>query len=180
MIFCNKCGATITDDGTICPSCGAELKNQAGEYTTLANNKEEIIASGTKTKAKVSKGIIILIAIAAVFIIAFLVVNEMGKASLKKELLRDWLDVDGSIIKVLDFSENRVEYRLETGYSWLDTTVGKYDYKVVSKNKIKIKMFGNKYETYTIKINDDKNMITVTPAITSVDPKEYWFNLDYY
>lgn len=185
MIFCPKCGEAIPDESITCPKCGVELKKedeQAVVYVSQAISDADSSTNSVKANglSKVPKSVKIAIGVVALLAIVFFVVNEMGKASLKKELLRDWMDIDDGIIKVLDFSDNKVEYRLETGYSWMDMTVGKYDYKVVSKNKIKINMFGDKYETYTIEFNDDKNMITVTPAITSVDSKENWFNLDDY
>ncbi|MDE7114752.1 MAG: hypothetical protein K2O57_11360, partial [Acetatifactor sp.] len=67
---------------------------------------------------------------------------------------------------------------LETGYSWMNTTVANYDYKVVNKNTIKVLRYGNKWETITVEFNKDKTMMTVRPALTSVDSVEYWFNLD--
>ncbi len=183
MIFCPKCGEAIPENSTKCPQCGEKLvkeEEQAVIYASQANVNTEASAAEVKTRtfSKIPKWIGFAIASVVILGAVFLGVNETGKASLKKELLRDWVYTDGSILKVLDFSDDEVEYRLETGYSWMDTTLGTYDYKIVSRNKIKIKMYGDKYNTYTIEFNDDRNMITVTPAITSTDSEENWFNFD--
>lgn len=184
MIFCPKCGEVIPDESEVCPKCGVELKN-ANESQAVVYASQRTIESmtsinqpQTKSLSKIPKPIIIVIISVVIVAVIFLIINEIGKANLKKELLRDWIDLDGNIIKVLDFSDNKVEYRLETGYSWMDTTIGKYEYKVVNSDTIKIKMFSDKYETYKIEFNDDRNMITVTPAITSIDSTEHWFNFD--
>lgn len=71
-----------------------------------------------------------------------------------------------------------MQYRLETGYRWMDTTLDTYDWKVVSGNKTKIKRSGNKYKTYTIKLNDDKDVLKISPAITSTDSSETWYHVD--
>lgn len=96
-------------------------------------------------------------------------------------MTREWQRVEGEngtyIICVLDFSEDEIEYRLETGYSWLDTTVDTYDYKVVSGNIIKVNIYGDEWETVTVEFSGDKDMITVSPALTSVDDEEVWFDL---
>lgn len=184
MIFCPKCGEAIPDKSEVCPKCGVDLKSgndsQAVVYASQLT-VESMSSSNqpqTKSLSKIPKPVIIVIVAVVIAAVIFLILHEIGKANLKKELLRDWMDLDDSIIKVLDFSDDKVEYRLETGYSWMDTTIGKYDYKVVNSDTIKIKIFGDKYETYKIEFNDDRNMITVTPAITSIDSTEHWFNFD--
>ena len=70
------------------------------------------------------------------------------------------------------------QYRLETGYGWLDTTVFTEKYKVVSRNKIKVQMFGENWETYAIEFNDDKTVMTISPAMTSTDESENWYYID--
>ena len=104
--------------------------------------------------------------------------NGINQANLKKALVNEWYDVDGSIIKVLDIDDDEMEYRLETGYRWMDTSLGTYDWKPVSGNKIKIKRFGDKYETFTVELNDDKDVLKISPAITSTDSSETWYHLD--
>lgn len=184
-MFCSKCGEVIPEGSKICPKCGETVEAAAnGEQAVIYASQSEFSqtpASGEKKKSR--KGVVaIVIAIAAALAVIFFIVNSIQAFNLKKELLRDWMDISGEdgsyIIKVLDFSDDEVEYRLETGYSWLDSTLGTYDYKVVSGSKIKIKRFGDDYETFQIEFNDEKSMMIVTPAITSTDDSEHWFNLD--
>ncbi len=180
-MFCTKCGKAIPDGSSACPICQANLSEKS-------ENEQAIVYSSAKmndmaierkiTKRKISKKVIWIISIIFAVLAVLFTVNEIQKSHLKNELLRDWKDVDDSIIKVLDFSNDEVEYKLETGYSWMDSTLGTYDYKIISGNKIKIKRFGKDYDTFTIEFNDDKSMITVTPAITSTDASETWFNFD--
>lgn len=60
----------------------------------------------------------------------------------------------------------------------MNTTVATYDYKVISGNKIKVLRYGDDWETITIKFNDEKSVMTVSPALTSVDDSEIWVNID--
>lgn len=71
-----------------------------------------------------------------------------------------------------------VEYRLETGYAWMDTSLATYDYKVISGNKIKVLRYGDDWETFSIEFNDEKTIMITTPALTSTDAREVWVNLD--
>ena len=73
----------------------------------------------------------------------------------------------------LDFSKDKIEYNFISGYSWLNSTIADYDYKIISPSKIKIKG-----KTYKIEFNEDKTMMTITPALTSADSSEDWFNVD--
>ena len=60
---------------------------------------------------------------------------------------------------------------------WMDTTLFKGKYKVVSGKKVKIDSFGSGYQTYTVKFNDEKSVMTIIPAVTSADSSEKWYNL---
>ncbi|MEG1525887.1 MAG: hypothetical protein RR475_12885, partial [Clostridia bacterium] len=99
-------------------------------------------------------------------------------ANLKKAIVKEWYDTDGTIIKVLEIDDDEIEYRLETGYSWMGTTLGSYDWKVISGNKIKINRFADDSTIFTIELNEDKNILKVTPAITSTDASETWYHID--
>ncbi len=179
-MFCLKCGEVISDDSKGCSVCNASvLESDNGEQAVVyaSQGAKDLDKEKNIIKRKLSPKIIGIIAGVIILAIIGLSVNGFQKSALRKELLRGWLDTENSIIKVLDFSEDKVEYRLETGYSWMDTTVAKYDYKIISGNKIKIKRFG-KYETFTIEFNDEKSMLTISPAITSTEKDEKWFNLD--
>lgn len=179
-MFCMKCGEAIPDGSEICPECGANLKEEASEQAVVyASQKceESIFGDATTAQRKSSKKAIGIIAIGLCIVAIFLIVSGIGKANLKKALVKEWYALEDSIIKVLDIEDDEIEYCLETGYSWLNTTIGSYDWKVVSGSKIKIKMYGE-YKTYKIELNDDKDVLTVTPAITSTDSSETWYHID--
>lgn len=170
---CPNCGEELLSDSVFCVKCGTRIEeNQTipendNKITVLAKHKKKIIG--------------VVGAIITILLIVF-VVNSIQASNLKKQLLRDWEKVEGDdgsyILCILDFSDDEIEYRVETGYRWMDTTIATYEYKVVSGNKIKVNRFGNDWETVEIEFNDDKTMMTVTPALTSVDDEEQWFHLD--
>lgn len=180
-MFCFKCGEAIPDGSTVCPKCGADIvnKSEEGQAVVYASQKEPEIPAQAKPTRKVPKMLWIGIAAIVCVFAVVLIANSVVKANLKKALVKEWYDVDGSIIKVLDIDDDEMEYRLETSYRWMDTSLGTYDWKPVSGNKIKIKRFGDKYETFTIELNDDKNVLKISPAITSTDSSETWYHIDY-
>lgn len=180
-MFCMKCGEAIPDGSEMCPKCGANLKDEVSEQAVVyASQKSEDITSDVTTsqQKKSSKKAVGIVAACLCIVTVFLVVNGIGKANLKKALVKEWYALEDSIIKVLDIEDDEIEYRLETGYSWLDTSLGSYDWKVVSSNKIKVNRFGDKYETYTIELNDEQTVLKISPAFTSVDDSETWYYID--
>jgi len=179
-MFCLKCGEAIPDNSEVCPKCGAELSSSDDPAVVYASQKDSVQETTIQnTKKQVPKWAIYTGSIVLACIAILLVVLSCQKAALKTQLQKDWIDTDGTILKILEFSDSEVEYRLETGYSWMNTTLFANDYKVVSGNKIKINMYGDDYTTYTIEFNDDKTIMTITPAITSSDRSEKWYNIDY-
>lgn len=170
---CPNCGERLPGDSFFCVKCGTKI---GGEAENVEVTKPTGFFAKNKRNIGISVGVVIGI-LAIIFII-----NSVQASNLKKELERDWAKVEGDdgayILCVLDFSDDEIEYRLETGYAWMDTTVATYDYKVVSGNKIKVLRYGDDWETITVEFNDDKTMMTVKPALTSIEDKEYWFNLD--
>lgn len=178
-MFCLKCGEAIPDGSTVCPQCGAELAADNDNQTVVyASQREPSISTMPKPTKRLPKKLLYCIIAVVCIVIAVFAVNEVTKANLKKTLIKEWYDVNDSIIKVLDVGEDNMEYRLETGYSWMDTSLGNYEWKPISGNKIKIKRFNDKYETYTIEFNDDKDVLTISPAITSADSSETWYHID--
>ena len=178
-MFCLRCGEAIPDGSIVCPKCGAKLDEESkGQQIVYASQKELEPTAGSKVVKKASKKIIFGIVAVVCIAVITLAINGISKANLKKALVKEWCDVDGSIIKVLDIDSDEMEYRLETGYSWMDTTLGTYDWKPISKNKIKIKRFGDKYEVYTVELNADKDVLKISPAITSTDDSETWYHID--
>lgn len=167
-MFCTKCGHEIPDGSEICPACQSSVAEPpAAEENAAAPEK------------KSKKPLLFLAALVICAAAIFVAVNYIGRANLKKALTKEWFALENSIIKVLDIGEDSMEYRLETGISWLDTTVGTYDWMPVSHNKIKVSMYGGEYELHTIEFTtDEKDVITITPAITSTDDLELWVSLD--
>lgn len=166
------------------------------EKTVIENNAESVAmpycfgvqaeqADGS-SKKKGNKTAIIVIAsivVAVVFVSSIIggVYHIVGTNKLKKELLRDWTRVEGSAGSYytleLDFSEDRIEYNFDSGFAFLDSTLATYDYKVVSPNKIKVE-YGLVEVEIKVEFDDDKEMMTFTPALTSPDKEENWFHFD--
>lgn len=187
-MFCLKCGELIEDKNAFCPKCGEKTcKNN----TTTGKEKATVIVPTVvytenpknvilqKSSEYIGKKLIGIVTAVLVFVVIILVILFMGKANLKKQLLRDWFTVEsdnGSYYTLeLDFSDDVIEYNFESAYSWLNTQISTVEYKIVSGNKIKILDYNQIVE---IKFNDDKTMMTCTPAITSTDLTEFWFNND--
>jgi len=179
-MFCLKCGEAIPDNSEVCPKCGAVLSAEDSPAVVYASQKQDMdSAAPPSAKKAVPKRFVLLGSIIIAVVIVFLIISGVQKSALKTQLQKDWIDTDGTILKILEFSDSEVEYRLETGYSWMNTTVFTNDYKLVSGSKIKINMYGDDYETYTIEFNDDKTIMTISPAVTSTDRSEKWYNIDY-
>lgn len=181
-MFCWKCAEAIPDGSSLCPKCGANLTEDSNDQTIVYASQKNFEQSGKsgviKKDVHFPKKSIIITVIFACIAIIIIIVTGVAKSNLKKSLVKDWYDVDDLIIKVLDINDIDMEYRLETGYSWMDTSLGTYEWKVVSGNKIKIKRFGDQFEIFTVELNDDRNVLTIMPAITSIDPSETWYHID--
>lgn len=171
--ICPKCGEKLPCDSVFCVKCGARIEADTFNGEGLKNTSG--FAKNQKKKAGIALAAVIGI------LAIFFIVNSIQAANLKKELMRDWSTVEGDdgayILCILDFSDDEIKYRVETGYAWMDTTLATYDYKVISRNKIKVLRYGD-WKTINIEFNDDKTMMIVEPALTSIDNREYWFNLD--
>ncbi len=191
-MFCKKCGKSIADNNKFCVYCGEKVTGVTTE--TFQQNQPVQTALGgaqfvqpvpnyqvNSRKSPVWIPIVIVSAVLVVVIAmlsVFFITAQAGKANLKKELLRDWSNVEKSsgssyYTLRLDFSDDEIEYTFESQY--INRTIATYDYEIVSKDTIKIE---NRNEEYTIEFNDNKTMMTITPALTSTDSKEYWFNFD--
>lgn len=164
--ICPNCGEVLPGDSSFCVKCGTKIED---------NQQSKLKKEIPKKKIGIIIGIVLL------FVIVGFAINAIRISTLKKELMRDWQNIEGEngsyILCILDFSEDEIKYRIETGYSWMNMTIGTYEYKVINGNTIKVKQYGE-WENITVKFNDDKTMMTLTPALTSVDDEEEWFNLD--
>ena len=173
---CPNCGEKLPGDSSFCMKCGTKIEEDG------PGTEQEQPAQAPGFWQKNKKKIIIAAAAVAVVVLVFVIVNAVQASNLKKELERGWCKVEGEegayILCVLDFSEDEIEYRLETGYAWMDTTVATYDYKVISGNKIKVLRYGDDWETIRVELSDDKKAMIVSPALTSTDNEEIWVNID--
>ena len=113
-MFCMKCGEVIPDGSSVCPKCGADLIEKVeGQAIVYASQKETETTAESKSIKKIPKTVLIgIVAIICVIVIAF-IISGVNKANLKKELVKKWYDVDGSIIKVLDIDELSVALQKE-------------------------------------------------------------------
>lgn len=173
-ITCPNCGEKLPTDSSFCTRCGTKIESSSSDKEPFSKTP------GFMERNKKKIGVLVAVVLGIIAIL--LVVNALQASKLKEELKRDWSTVEGEdgayILCILDFSDDEIEYRLETGYSWMDTTVATFDYKVISGNKIKVLRYGDNWETFTIEFNEDKTMMIVRPALTSIEDKEYWFNID--
>jgi len=152
LIECKECGKEISNKAKKCPNCGITINH-------LINKKIVIIIS---------------------FIILILIISVgyfySERQKFKKLLLKDWQRVEkgssGSYYTLeLDFDETTINYNFNSVYSWLNSTLKKYDYKVINSHKLVIDD-----KKYKIEFNEDKTMMTITPSLTDLKEKEYWFN----
>lgn len=177
-MFCMKCGEAIPDGSGSCPKCGFNLNMESNDQAVIYAFQEETLDSGNTPAKKRSRTLKIAVAAIASVLILFIGISAAGRAILKKQLVKEWYDMEGSLIKVLDIDDKEIEYRVETGYKWMDETLSTYEWKVVSGNKIKIKIAGNIYKIFVVKLDKNKNVMTLTPALTSLDEKEIWIHID--
>ena len=151
LIRCPECSNEISDKAKICPNCGKKINK--------TNNKNIIV-------------IIILIAL------TILGYSYFKKQELKELLLKDWerverISTDNYYTLKLDFSETKILYKFDSIYSWLDSTLMTYDYKIINSRKIKIND-----QIYEIEFNEEKTMMTITPSLTDSSTSKSWFNFD--
>lgn len=163
-MYCSKCGNKIDKGSTFCGKCGKPINNET-------NNNSK----GSKLSILKRKQIIIPFIIVIIIVLVYGIVFNIGKSNLSNELIKDWSRVEtgdsGNLYKVeLDFSKDKIDYNFISSYAFLNSTLTTFEYKVVSPSKIKIKD-----KTYKIEFNEDKTMMTITPALTSTDDSEDWY-----
>ncbi len=166
-MYCGECGKKLKEGALFCGNCGHKIESI----------KEPIKV--TKKASKNSSKLILLIvggvSLLAIVGIVFLIIFFNSKKELEAQLLRDWSRVEYSdstyYTLELDFTNSTIEYNFISTYSFLNTTIETYDYEVISGNKILV----DGYREFTIELNDDKTMMTMTPAITNTDSLEFWY-----
>ena len=167
----------MPDDSKFCSTCGAAAVAPIHTAPTSEGGCPPY-AAPAPMPVKKSRAPLIIGILAACFILvigSIFAVNEIGKANLRKQLLRDWSRVEseaGTYYTLeLDFSEDEIAYNFLSFY--YDTNIASMDYKVISPNKIEVDGY-----TYRLEFNDDKTMFTIYPALTSSDYSENWFHLE--
>lgn len=169
--ICPKCGAEIPSNSSFCSKCGESFDSELFSYENDA----------AKEKKRKSPVLTIVVAIILLAIGSAAIFMLQQTTSLKKELMRDWSRVDESeyttyVKCVLDFSEDEIEYYIQMPLS-SNATITTYKYKVAG-NKLLVMRSGDQWETFDVEFNEDKSMMTVTPALTSADNSEFWYNFD--
>ncbi len=168
-MYCTKCGTQIPEEVKFCPACGQSAEAPA--------------ASAAPAKKNGSKVIIIVVAIVvALAIIGGIVGGVMAIA--KKRAINELSDklttIDWSRVEQgdsdtyytlrLDFDGKEIEYDFDSYY--IDQNIAVYDYEVISGDEIRI----DGYKIIKIDFSDDMFVMTMTPALTSVDSAEFWYN----
>ena len=106
-MYCSRCGTALPDDSDFCTSCGAKIL------------KEVSIPEATETKPKIKldgkKKTLAIVAVCIVFALGvWIIISQISKSNLHKELMRDWSRVESSggsyYTLELDFSEDEIEY----------------------------------------------------------------------
>lgn len=170
---CHNCGNDIPSYSEKCPDCGAQVIHGNQEELTLIEEYNSTPNKSFQLSMPVAVTIIV------VFIIAMIAIgsNVLGVKT-NNVLTRgngEWYDYSDGIIRVLDFDkeEQTITYSLEVmGYSWLNTDIAEFDYKVVGPNKIKVRMKADDYRIYKLEFDDGGEYMTITPALTSTDSWE--------
>ena len=152
------------------------MDEKTKETERLENHLDCMHELNEKNVKKGKKKIIAIIASCMVVVlVACFIINGIAKTNLKKELMRDWENVEGSsgsyYTLKLDFSEDKIKYIFDSYYIY--DTIATYKYTVISGNKFKI---DGEDTVYSVEFNKDKTMMTIRPALTSSDSVEYWFN----
>jgi len=147
-------------------------------------NEQSNTVFATNPKPKTNNGLVILIVLLLFGAMIYGVYYTTGVNSLKSQLLRDWSRIETSDTNsdvmfelMLDFDSDQYQYIFNGGF--LYDVISTDTYRVISPNKIIVNE-GTIYESeHTIEFDSDKEMMIVTPALTSTDSTEYWFNHGY-
>ncbi|MGN1318062.1 MAG: zinc-ribbon domain-containing protein [Lachnospirales bacterium] len=184
-MYCRKCGEQISEDSVFCPKCGTSTNiDVSNENVVKAIEPKEInedifinettLNENKKSKKPIIFSLVGVVALICVIIFSFSIYNDIQEERLEKALENKWYISDNSITKVLDIDDDTLEYRIETGFSFLDTSMGTFKWETDGKNKIKIKLYDN-YKTYTVDINDKGDVLTISPALTDNSQSETWY-----
>ncbi len=154
-----------------------------GEEET--ENKNPKVKNNCKTfKKRLFRSVILFVVGAVVAFVIGAIISYISESRAAKELrsklMRDWESVEEtegvSLVWVLDFSEDKVQYKAETGYSELDKTLAEYDYKITGRNRFSINRFGKEWEPINVYFSDDGTVMFMSPSFTDGESAAVWFN----
>jgi hypothetical protein len=191
--YCSTCKNEIEVVSDLCPTCGKQLftlnqtppnHNPSSSVPIDIMNEQSNTFFATNPKPKTNNGLVILIVLLLFGAMIYGVFYTTGVNSLKSQLLRDWSRIETSDTNsdvmfelMLDFDSDQYQYIFNGGF--LYDVISTDTYRVISPNKIIVNE-GTIYESeHTIEFDSDKEMMIVTPALTSTDSTEYWFNHGY-
>ena len=172
---CPGCGASLPQGTAKCPRCGMGITG-VPEDNSAVKTVPASVASSPTSRSNIGKAVIILVILAGLIAAALFISNNGKKEALRKQLAGEWDDIEDSIIKVLEFKDKTVEYRLETGFRYLDRSLGDYEWEPVSGDTIRVKQFGS-YRTFKVEFFVDGAVMTISPALTSTASSEDWYRL---
>ena len=193
---CTKCGSTIPEQSNFCPTCGHKTTpGQAEPHGTVIQASDSplagdgpLVVSSSEAPGPIQpvqswsavpfKKYLPVIGVVLALVVGIFLWQNQGKAELKKLLLKDWSRIETSDTTTfqleLDFSEDEIEYNFNSSYAFLNSKIATYDYDVIGKDTIKVTS-SSVERLIKIEFNDDKDMMTMTPALTSTDDSENWF-----
>lgn len=167
-MYCPKCEETFEDGIETCPKCGGNLDNEMPEQAVIYASANH----SNHTKKVIGVAIVCLCVICVYF-----VVNGIIKANLRKAFIDEWMTVDDGVLCILNISDDKIEYRIDTVY-WGEKTLAVFDWDVVSSDKIKVKYPNDdEYSTFMASLSDDQLVLTISPGLTSRDELELWFRV---
>lgn len=175
-MICHNCGSDIPSYSEKCPDCGARVIHGNQNVSTPVGEQYPLQRQTFQLPIPAAVAIIVIFIVGALVIFPRLL--GAGTNDTLTQGNGEWHDYDNGIIRVLDFDkeDKTITYRLEViGYSWLDSDIATFDYKVVGPNKIKVKMKADDYRVYKLKFDDEKEYMTITPALTSTDSSESFY-----
>ena len=209
MKYCSKCKTEYSTEADTCHTCGERLfasRNEPKPFVTSGRAGEQVqpgesymvdlsepapddgmteIPAPTSTPK--NNGLVLLLVIGAVLLGLYGLYFNNGVNTLHRQLLRDWSRVEQdsdnpSVIYELklDFEEDNFRYIFDGGLIY--QVISTENYRVTSPTTIVVNegtMLERKHEISFFKADNGSEMMTVKPALTSVNSDEQWFNLGY-
>lgn len=166
-MICPNCKAEIADNSTFCTECGVQQHPEQ-----IASVQEEKSYKEKRIYA-IKLIICIILGVTAIF---YSINYAMDISNTKSYLHGNWYndgDDDTSIVCILEFDDDTITYKCETGYYILDQTFRTWSYKVSGKDTILIKRYGNEWEKYTIE--RFSGGMELSPSLTDLNP-ERWYS----